>query len=368
MPVDGLFENILAEVFRKAGWQVRRHPPAGDMQADFIFDDGAKKYVVELKSVSEGRRDRLTPLLSQAILQARALAHRLPGPAAPLAVVAARRIPASVAEHLKQFAERYAPDVAVGVVDAEGFRSFVGPGLEGLDEKPPRRAADRVASPQRLPDLFSDLNQWMLKILLGQRLPESLISVPREPIRNASQLAEAANVSVMSASRLVNQLANQGFLDQSEEQLQIVRLEELLDLWISANRQAAPEIPARWIIKSGEHQLESALREYNSLHNSKQSAGRKRRSGVMIEIPPKCCLALFTAADALGFGFVRGVPPRIYLERFTLDSLFRLGLAVDHSDRAGDVYIRIPAHRKSVFSAAVTRDDVGVSDVPTGVA
>jgi hypothetical protein len=221
------------------------------MVADLIIDAGRKKYVIEVKVSSEGRRDRLIPLLSQAILQAQAVARRLPKPAMPIAVVAAERIPASVAEHLKQFAERHAPDVGIGVIDAEGFRSFVGRGLEGLDAKPSRREASDIALPRRLPDLFSDLNQC---------LPEPLISVPREQLRNASQLAEAANVSVMSASRLVNQLANQGFLDESAEHLQVVRVEELLDLWISANRQAAKEIPARWIIKRGQHQLQSALR------------------------------------------------------------------------------------------------------------
>src|SRR6266849_1329687 len=102
-------ERLGAEAFRKAGWRVRRHPSAGDMRADFVVDDGAKKYVVEVKSASEGRRDRLIPLLSQAILQARAFAQHFQEPAVPIAVVAAKHIPASVAEHIKLFAERYAP-------------------------------------------------------------------------------------------------------------------------------------------------------------------------------------------------------------------------------------------------------------------
>jgi hypothetical protein len=333
------------------------------MGVHLVLDANEKKYVVHLKVSSEGRRDRLIPLLSQAILQARAFAQHFPEPALPIAVVAAKHIPASVAGQIKQFAERYAPEVGVGVIDAEGFRSFAGHGLEGLDAKPPRRVARDIASPQRVPDLFSNLNQWMLKILLGQRLPEPLISVPRGLIRNASHLAEAAHVSVMSASRLVNQLANQGFLDESEEQLQVVRVEELLDLWISANRRAAREIPARWIVKSGQHQLQSALREYTSPHDSSLTAIRKHRSGDTIRVLPRCCVGLFAAADALGFGFVHGVPPHIYLERLTLDSLNRLGLVVDHSNRPADVYIRIPDNREAIFRASVMREGIRASDV-----
>src|ERR1700730_12417241 len=118
------FENIVAEVFRKAGWRGRRHPAAGELRADLLVESASKKYVVEVKSASEGRRDRLIPLLSQAILRAQAFARRVPEPADPLAVVAARRMPASVAGYLKHFAEQHAPEVAVGVIDAEGFRSF----------------------------------------------------------------------------------------------------------------------------------------------------------------------------------------------------------------------------------------------------
>src|SRR5712672_2188455 len=94
------FERLVAEAFRKAGWRVRRHPAAGDMSADLVVDDGAKKYVIEVKSASEGRRDRLIPLLSQAILQAQAFARQFSERAAPLAVVAARRVPESVADHI----------------------------------------------------------------------------------------------------------------------------------------------------------------------------------------------------------------------------------------------------------------------------
>jgi len=345
---EGEFEKIVKDAFRKAGWRVRRELPAGEM-ADLILDAKGKTYVVELKASSEGRRDRLIPLLSQAVLEARGYAQHLSEPAVPVAIVAAKHIPASVAAQIKQFGARYAPDAGVGVIDSEGFRSFAGHGLEKLDAKPPRRADRDMAFPQRLPDLFSDLNQWMLKILLGQRLPESLISVPREPIRNAFHLAEIAHVSVMSASRFVNQLVNQGFLDEGEAPLQIVRIEDLLDLWVSANRQAVREMPAHWIIKAGPHQLQSVLRKYPSPSDP-------------VSIP-RCCLGLFAAADALGSGFVQGVPPHLYLGSLTLDAQRRLELEVARPDQHADVYLRIPDNREAIFRASVVRDGIPVSDV-----
>jgi hypothetical protein len=351
------FESILAGVFRKKGWRVRRHPAAGDMQADLIIDAGEKKYVVEVKAASEARRDRLVPLLAQAILQAQAIARQLHEPAIPLAVVAARRVPESVANYLKQFAERNAPNVAIGIIDTEGFRAFVGPGLEGLDAKPSRSMVGDTPLSRRPPDLFSDLNQWMLKILLGQCLPESLISVPRKPIRNASQLAEAANVSVMSASRLVNQLEHQGFLDQSEDVIRIVRAEELLVQWVSANRKTSPDIPFRWLIKKDDERSQlffASVTEY--VAKGKSPNGRPKNA------QPRCCVGLFAAADALGLGFVRGVPPYLYLERLDLNALQKLGLSSEASTLRPDVYIRIPSNKKAIFDARVWRTGLPLTD------
>jgi hypothetical protein len=165
----------------------------------------------------------------------------------------------------------------------------------------------------------------------------------------------------MSASRFINQLANQGFLDGTEDQLRVVRVEELLELWIAADRQSSKEVPARWVIKKGQHQLQSALREYSS--SQVPTVKRRQNSEAALRVLPRCCLGLFAAADALGLGFVRGVPQHIYLERLTLDSLNRLGLMIDHSGREPDVNIRIPVTREAIFRASVTREDVPVSDV-----
>lgn len=329
---------------------------------DLVFDAKDQKYIVELKVSSEGRRDRLIPLLSQAILQARELAQQFQEPAVPIAVVAARHIPLSVAEQIQQFARRYAPEVGVGVIDAEGFRSFAGAGLEGLDAKPHSRVVRRIASAKRLPDLFSDLNQWMLKILLGQHLPESLLSIPRERIRNTSQLADVARVSMMSASRLVNQLINEGYIDEHEDHLHVVRADDLLDRWLSANRPRSRDVPAHWIIKKDERQFLASVGQY-AAESRTDHKPKSRVRNRLVKAQPRCCIGLFAAADALGLGFVRGVPPYLYLEGLDPNLLQRLGLSIEDSGRRPDVYIRVPSNKESIFRAAVIRDGLPVSDV-----
>jgi Holliday junction resolvase len=360
--VGAEFENIVAEVFRKAGWRVRRQPLAGDMRPDLLVENNSIKYLVEVKSASEGRQDRLIPLLSQAILQAQAFVRKFPERASPLAVVASKRVPESVAEHIRQFAERHAPEVSVGVVDAEGLRWFAGSGLEGLNARP-RRHAPRNMPLAHATDLFSDLNQWMLKILLGRELPEALISVPREPIRNASHLAAVAKVSVMSASRLVNQLKGAGFLDENKENLRIVRADELLERWVPASRRMSRDIPARWIIKKDAAQFPGSVARYDFEYGSANHPQARSRNSPIAKASPRLCVGVFAAADALGVGFVRGVPPHLYIERLNRDVLQELGLSVEDSDRSADVLLRIPSNKESVFRAAVHRERLPVSDI-----
>jgi hypothetical protein len=340
----GQFQNIVANAFRKAGWRVRLHPTTKDFGADLIAERAGAAFVVGIKSASEGRRDRLIPLLSQGILETQAFARQFGGGAAPLAVVAARRIPLPVADQIIQFAHRHAPEVAIGLVDGEGYRKFAGPGLSVLDAK---RSAGARTLQQNQPDLFSDLNQWMLKILVGRNIRPDLLSVPRDEIRNASHLAEAASVSSMSAFRFVNQLAKQGFLDEKCDHLRIVRLEELFEKWAANYSGLANDLPSRWIIKKDDKQFLSAVAKYASQSKSQ----------------PRCCLGLFAAADALGFGFVRGVPPYLYLENSDLSALRQLGLTLDGTNQGIDVNIRIPSKRETVFRAAVSREGMPVSDV-----
>jgi hypothetical protein len=346
------FEDLVAHLFRHHGWRVKKEHSLADKGVDLVVARGNERYIIELKAASEGRPDRLVPLLSQAILQARAYAQAFPEPAAPLAVVAAPAISRSAANSLMSFLAQFAPDAAVGILDREGFRHFVGPGLEKLNAAPPRREHRQKLPPPESAYLFSDLSRWMLKVLLAPLLPEDLLQAPRGEYRNASELAAAAEVSVMSAFRFVRQLRQEGFLDQSDEPLRLVRRKELLRRWQAAHLRVAPELPLRWIIPvKSKRQMPAALHAYHIQSNVKN------------EPAPRACLGLFAAAESLGFGFVHGVPPYFYLERPDRDVLSRMGLSPEGAEQRPDVYVRVPAYRESVFRAAVVHDGVPVADI-----
>lgn len=350
------YENQLVDLFRDSSWEVRRGSQAPG-EADLVIKNGNLEYVIELKRAPESRRDRVVPLLAEAILQAQAYAQRLPH-AHALAVIASPQLSPFVVDQALEFHHHYAPDVAVGFFDDRGFRVFRAPGLESLNSPPPDIDQRRLAVPESQSySLFSDLGQWMLKVILAQHIEPRFLNAPRRKIRNASELALAAGVSQVSASRLVRQLEAEGFLDRYADQLQLVRVDDLLEEWQAAERRAFKEIPCRWVIPGhGRKQFESALHHYSARHPGQQSAENRRERSW-----PRVCLGLFAAAEVLGAGFVQGVPPVLYIERMQAELIQELGISHERAIQA-DIYLRIPSHKEAIFRAAVEHNGVLVSD------
>lgn len=331
-------QGRVADLFRGNGWKVVSEPrPADGRQPDLLVSRQRTSYAVEIKAAAEGRSDRLVPLWALAALQARRAAgdrHT------PLAVIVAPKVPARAADAVLAFAEEYAPDVAAGVVDFEGFRLFRGKGLEELTAEP-ARAARRVAAPPIGQALFSDLNQWMLKVLLAPELPDTLLSAPRGRYRNASQLAAAANVSVMSAFRFVRQLQLEGHLEEAAPSLSVVRREELFSRWHAASSGRVEEVPMRFL-----------------LGGAAPSQLRRLLSG------ERACLGLFAAADALGLGLVSGVPPHVYVPRLNVANVAAWGSVQPAGPgEQPDFFLRRARAAQSVLRGVVRPHGVAASDV-----
>jgi hypothetical protein len=357
-PGEAELERLLVDAFLQNGWRVHAKPP-GNEESDLIVVKGKTRYAVVLRKASEGRKDRLIPLLAQAVLEAQAAvrgeSHQQ---TVPLAVVVAPRFSESLLPEVRKFADRYAPGVAVGIVDQEGFRAFAGAGLDSLNA---RRSKPRmlVSAPAPSSHMFSDLNQWMLKVLLAPRIPENMIAAPRREYRNVSQVARAAGVSVMSAFRFVRQLKNECFLDDSDDALKLVRVPELMRRWNAANLRPVQEIPMRFIIRGSESQFHDSLRSY--AREREESLRHSRRS-----FPcnlPRLCLGLFAAADVLKAGFVYGAPLHLYMERLNNDVIERLGLQPAQAGQPPDLYIRAPWTPESIFRAVVEHEGMPVCDI-----
>ncbi len=357
------FLRIASEAFREGGWSASVEPrlPSDD-GPDLLIEKDGLRYIVELKCVSDGKRARLLPLLSMAILESKAAAQSQAG-LRPMAIVMAPHIEERVAEQVWQFASSHAPDVAIAVLDFDGLRRFWGDGLQELNFERPRELQIKALKVDDAgSNLFSDVNQWLLKVFLGQRLPEQLINVPRGEFHNASQLADLANVSVMSAFRFLRQLENEGFLDSAAVP-RLANLERLLSRWQSAMLKPQREIWCRWLIRGGDQQrLVNAINKYQNLISQDGIDSQSLRER---ELQPnlKLCLGGFAAASWLGFGHVSGMPPLLYMERINSEVLRRLGLAKIEDSRAADVLVKIPSFKEALFRAAVILNNIRVSDV-----
>lgn len=359
---DAQLERLVAELFRQNGWQILVETQGHELRPDLIAERFGRQYIIEIKRASEGRKDRVIPMLSQAILELQNFVRNSPGKPLQVAIVVARYIPESVAEQAKRFVQEHAPEVAVGFIDFEGFRSFAGHELEGLSVERPRGSSlwsSKVRSGS--PQLFSDLNQWLLKVLLAPNIPDLYLAAPRRHFQGASQLAEAADVSMMSAFRFVEQFSKEGFLEQGAGRLRLVRWRDLFERWAGASQGRMVDVPMRWILSRGKDALRDALRSYVLMAD---------RSGIVPEpgAPPvarsaRACLGLFSAAEVLGTGLVHGVQPYVYLERMNDDAIERLGLSSHGGQEHPDVWVRIPKNRESVFRGAVMKDGVPVSDI-----
>jgi hypothetical protein len=181
----------------------------------------------------------------------------------------------------------------------------------------------------------------MLKVLLAREVPEELLSAPRSQYMNASQLAEAAKVSIMSAFRFVEHLKAEGYLSESDSYLNLVRREDLFRRWQTSAVRSVKEVPMRYLLKGDPHvQLRKIL-----------NGGRS-------------CLALFAAAKALKLGFVEGVPPYVYVKRIQPADLAPFkNLRQCEVGEPPDLILRQAPAPESVFRGMVSANGIAACDV-----
>jgi hypothetical protein len=239
-------EDRLLDAFKKAGWRADLEPRGIDRRSrpNMVIRRGPHRYVVEVKVAREPRRPLLQAMFADAVLQARVHARELHG--SPLAVVAAPRISPRAAQEIREYAERFADNVAWGLLDSNGCFELHGPGLDAIRAEPAKIEEPEPSLSRPPPDLFSDLGQWMLKVFMADRIDPKYLGAPGGPVRNASHLASLASVSLPSASRLLNQLKALHFIESAQQGPHLVRVADLMQGWRVSNS----EIPHASVITS----------------------------------------------------------------------------------------------------------------------
>lgn len=320
---------------------------------DLLFQRGSAWYAATIRYVRESRRTNLEGQLAIAILQGQTYAKKEPNASLPLAIVAAPLVTSAMLAELERFVKQFGyinnPLLAWGVVDERGLVKISGPGLE--IHHLGRRSSPAHSKHSISSNLFSDLNQWMLKVLLSHKLPAPLQLKDRDDhvlpsIQSAVELARIAKVSVPHAARFLNQLRQEEFLDQGKD-WQWQDLETLCARWQAAYQIKRPlEIRTRWLFPKSD--LKAYLEE--RLSKSWQQ-------------DQTVCLGLFAASAQWNFPFVQGVSPHILVKRYSPDLLRSLQLTIAEPGEAVDIFLREPIYPESVFRGVQLRDGIPVTDI-----
>lgn len=313
-------------------------------KADLLFEHQGQRYAVELKVAKEARRSELEGKLALAILQAIAVAKQ--EQALPVAIVGAPRLSLPLIESLRAFVDEYIPGMIWGAVDEDGFVGLFGLSLQipSLHKRKPRA----LKIPQTSLNHFTDLGQWMLKMLLNHRLPTLWQIYPssQDLIPNASHLAEQAGVSVAQTFRFINHLRQEHYLED-DNPLNLVRIEDLLQRWQSIYQiKQPPEIGMRLLLPRRDplHHLEDTVRKLWS---------EKHRIS----------FGLFVACDYWDFSFVHGVAPHIYVDTLSSELFKAMKLTIANPGEAVDVFVRKPLYPETVFRGVQLRDGLPVTDL-----
>jgi hypothetical protein len=236
---------------------------------------------------------------------------------------------------------RYLPEVSWGVLDLRGgVRLRIAP--LGVDLDQPRVAAPRVPDRPLVRLGFSDLNRWMLKLLVLKEAPEGMWGGPRQAFFSPAQLQRAARVSLDKAYKFLRMLEAQDFLRRSPEGLALVRQAELLEHWFAAERLHPPRrVPARSV----------QGRKPDPARLAPAAAGE-----------PRSALGGFAACRLLGAANASNASLELHVRGDLREFLAAHALEPCHPDAAG-LHLLVSDHAESVFRGAVRRGPVLVVDV-----
>lgn len=231
------FARVLADALGEPWQRVAPGP-----SVDLCFQGPAGGLiVVELKRVAN-HADALGRA-AMAILQIRRAAPPGARPVIGLLVPAVSdRLATSVSDYLADMA----PEVGWLLLDEGGTARGE---LPCLGRSIHAQGAPRPARPRPAPALFTDLNRWMLKVLLHRGCPRGWFGHPTERVADATRLAAATGVSVAKAHQFVVRGVEMGLLGRRPVQLRDAS--RLLDTWLQAEAlEARVRVPVQWALGS----------------------------------------------------------------------------------------------------------------------
>ncbi len=180
-------------------------------------------------------------------------------------VISAPRISPYLDATIEKLVRSLRPEQGWGYVDHDGRARVIVPTL-GLDLRysPPRTTEVQTPSAVRNTTLFTDLNQWLLKVMILNGSPPDMWSKPRLAITGPLSLSSEhwVGVSQAKAYQFAHTLQQAGFLSWKRGRFELLDLRQLLLDWIDFSRLEQPyRTPVRSVL---EENLNSVLKRAKS--------------------------------------------------------------------------------------------------------
>lgn len=305
-----------------------------------------QRYRIVLNTVPVARGPELERALADAVLRARHAAEEAGRNETPLSIVAARSLSLKMIARLDRYAIAHLLDSPWGAFDLKGAWHFQGIAAP-TRTPPPSPTAESLKpgigqAPPPSHDPFSDLGQWLSKVMLAQDLDEKLVSAPRVQLRNQAALASAAGVSLATVSRWAKALRDMGFLVTANCGLKLVRKRDLLERWASTTH--------------GRAYLDTWVRPILG------SSDREALTARIFPSEPRAVLLGTEACHQLGMGVVHGAALQIALPAAAPQDLERIGLRPSPPGEPGALMVRVPRFPEALRRGAVRRGPLQVAD------
>lgn len=208
---------------------------------------------VQLKSMNRGTIEDMKGRLAMGVLQA---PKEFYGgeTGKPVVILHAPRIGRRAIGELQEFMRQYAPEFGWGAFDERDSFHFEMPGLDIEIDERGRSSTEEARKTKYNKRAFTDLNRWLLKILMLRDAPEGMWKSGenyRSEVRNPNELKDIADVSQAKAYQFARTFRELGFLKWSREEFRIRDRRHLFELWYEEERQLhVEEHPARSIFGS----------------------------------------------------------------------------------------------------------------------
>jgi hypothetical protein len=325
------------DLFEGTRWRLTEIEGPENSGDVLLTSDPGQTYCAVLKSFNEGRADRLTGAFAQGLLEARS--HAKKQQVRPAVLIWVNSASPTLVDRLVDFHKQYGDGEPFALLAKDGTEYVDFPGLRRSERPDARTASYRTSHSAPLRLVFSDLTQWMLKLLLAVDIKrDDMIGADAARYRTATDLARAAGVSKMTATRLVNALKEEGFIE-SGPFLALVRRRKLAERWKGVYQTPSLAVPMKFLSPApAKDQIVKLL---------------KKEHGT---------LGMFAAASALGVGHVHGVPPTVWVPNLMVAEQWRQVRRAREGE-SPDLILQQPSFPQSLQRGTVLRDGIPVTDI-----